>query len=58
MIIKEYGKCRGVCDACGEETQEFDNWADCRAYLKKHWETARNEKTGEWENYCPDCTAL
>ena len=55
MIEQEYGKYIGICDVCGEVTPIFDTWTDCRDYMRKHWKTRKDEKTGEWENICPEC---
>ena len=59
MIEKEYGQYFGVCDVCGEVTPIFDTFLDCRDYIRQnHWQTTKNEKTGEWENLCPQCKVL
>ena len=36
MIVKEFGKCIGVCDVCGEETPAFDTWEECLHYIRRN----------------------
>lgn len=59
MIVKEFGKCIGVCDVCGEETPAFDTWEECLHYLRRNnWEKTKNKDTGDWENICPECQKI
>lgn len=59
MIEKEYGKCFGVCDVCGEVTPKFIEWENCTQYMRRNnWRATKNRSTGEWENICPECAKL
>lgn len=56
MITREYGKYFGACDLCDEVTPLFDTYSEARDYVRGHWKTTKDKETGEWENYCPECT--
>ena len=59
MIDREFGKFRGSCDVCGEETPRFSTWGEVKEHMKLNgWKTARNKETEEWENICPSCRKL
>ena len=59
MIDREYGKYRGVCDVCGEETPKLPSWNDVKGYMRANgWKTSRNKQTEEWENISPTCRKL
>lgn len=48
MIDKQYGKYVGYCDICDEATEEFDNWEDCKDWIKENWSTHFDTKHQEW----------
>lgn len=56
MINKEYGKYYGICDICGDETDKFDDWQDCKDDMNNNdWLCRYNKKTDEWEHICVEC---
>ncbi|MGN1130223.1 MAG: hypothetical protein ACI4Q8_02635 [Ruminococcus sp.] len=58
MIDKQYGKYVGYCDICDEATEEFDNWKDCKDWIKENWSTRFDTKHQEWVHLCPHCKDL
>ena len=58
MIEKIKGKYCGVCDVCSIETDSFDDWGDCRDWLKQNWKTIFNKRTEHWEHICDKCKNL
>ena len=55
MIDKAKGKYFGECDACGKTSEDFDNWEDCKDWIKSNWKIKFNKQTQEWEHYCENC---
>lgn len=37
MIERVYGRYYAVCDICGEESPEFDDFYDCKDWVKENW---------------------
>lgn len=37
MIERAYGRYYAVCDICGEESPEFDDFYDCKDWVKENW---------------------
>ena len=58
MIDKAKGKYYGVCDICSEITDDFDNWQDCKDWIKGNWKYHLNKETNEWETLCEHCKNL
>lgn len=54
-INKEYV---GYCDICNEETDAFDNWHDCKDWIKENWSMQFDERRQEWQHLCPNCKNL
>ncbi len=58
MIDKAKGKYFGVCDTCSEITDDFDNWQDCKDWIKGNWKYHFNKGANEWETLCEHCKNL
>ena len=58
MIERSYNTCFGVCDICGEITEDFDDFYNCKDWCKENWSYHWNENRQEWELLCDDCKAL
>jgi len=58
MIDKAKGKYYGICDCCGEITDDFDSWQDCIDWIKDNWKTKYNIVEQEWEQLCEHCKKL
>lgn len=56
MIDKAYGKYRGVCDVCGNITEDFDTHQDCVNWIKENWKDKYDRKTQRWEHFCECCS--
>ena len=56
MAIERRGRVHvPVCDMCGDELPQEEDWEDARLAMKEaHW---KNVKIGEnmWENWCDKC---
>lgn len=44
MIEKIHGMYIGSCDICGEETELFDDWYDCKDWIKENWKIISEEQ--------------
>lgn len=56
MINKEYGKYYGICDICGDETDKFDDWQECRDNMQDNgWSLKYDSEINEWEHICAEC---
>ena len=54
MIEKISGRYYLVCDCCGEDEMEFDDFSDAVDYKKANGWRAVCEG-GVWQDYCVEC---
>lgn len=58
MIERVYSRYYAVCDICGEESPEFDDFYDCKVWVKENWRYHWDKNRNEWEILCDNCKSL